>query len=396
VLRDPRRRYRVHYPALYGAAAAVSPGRRAMIGRPTALRRLLAWPRATGRSAHERRKGTRLAKLYEPTSIGGALLASAAAVWIAGNFAASPSTFTLLFFVGVTNGAIYALVALGFTLSYNLIGLINLPHGYVFVSGAVLSASLLATAGVDESRSFARNVPAMLLVLLIVMGLCGCLSAVIELVAYRRLANAPRLSRLVTSIGVLFILNNVIIVWTGSEPVALPDLLPEGALFSVMGVPYTWDKFIVLLSMACVLASLYFALQRTRFGRGIRAVAQDAVGAQLVGINVARTTTLGFFVAGALAGAGGELYALYFTNVSWDHALRLTLIAFTAVVLGGIESLVGAVIGALIIGITESFVNGFEWHSPGSEWTESVVLSVLIILLVLRPQGLLGEEPRLG
>jgi branched-chain amino acid transport system permease protein len=353
--------------------------------------------RETGRarsSSPEPRRSNRFAKVLGPSAIGGAFVASAVAVWIVGNFADSPSTFTLLLFVGVTNGAIYALVALGFTLSYNLIGLINLPHGYVFVSGAVLSASLLATAGVDESRSFAANVPAMLLVLLIVMALCGCLSAVIELVAYRPLANAPRLSRLVTSIGVLFILNNVIIVWTGSEPVALPDLLPRGAVFSVMGVPYTWDKLVVLLSMALVLAGLYFSLQRARFGRAIRAAVEDPVGAQLVGINVARTATLGFFVAGALAGAGGQLYALYFTNVSWDHALRLTLIAFTAVVLGGIESSVGAVLGALVIGVTESFANGFTWYSPGSEWTESLVLSVLIVLLVFRPQGLLGEEPR--
>jgi branched-chain amino acid transport system permease protein len=163
-----------------------------------------------------------------------------------------------------------------------------------------------------------------------------------------------------------------------------------------MGVAYTWDKLIVLLSMALVLASLYLVLEQTRFGRSIRAAIQDSVGAQLVGVDVARTVTLAFFLAGALAGAGGQLYALYFTNVSWDQALRLTLIAFTAVVLGGIESLVGAVIGAMIIGITESFVNGFEWYSPGSDWTESVVLSVLIILLVFRPQGLLGEEPRLG
>jgi branched-chain amino acid transport system permease protein len=310
--------------------------------------------------------------------------------------AASPSAFTFLLFVGITNGAIYALIALGFTLSYCSIGLINLPHGYVFMTGAVLSGHLLGTVGVDESTSFARNLPGMLMVLLIVVGVCGVLSAVIELVAYRPLRSAPRLSMLVTSIGVLFILNNIIIVWTDSKPVALPDLLPRGDVFSVMGVGYTWDKLIVLLGMSLVLASLYLALQRTRFGRSIRAAIQDSVGAQLVGVNVDRTVTLAFFLAGALAGAGGQLYALYFTNVSWDQALRLTLIAFTAVVLGGIESLVGAVIGAMIIGITESFVNGFEWYSPGSDWTESVVLSVLIILLVLRPQGLLGEDSRLA
>jgi branched-chain amino acid transport system permease protein len=356
--------------------------------------------RATGRRRSRRtapRKGRRhdpLEKLKEPRWIAGALLGSAIAVWLVGNLAASPSAFVFLLFVGITNGAIYALIALGFTLSYSSIGLINLPHGYVFLTGAVLSGHLLGAAGVDESSSFLRNLPAMLVVLLIVVGVCGLLSAIIELVAYRPLSNAPRLSRLVTSIGVLFILNNIIIVWTGSKPVALPDLLPRGDAFSVMGVAYTWDKVIVLISMVLVLSSLYLTLRRTRFGGSIRAAIQDSVGAQLVGINVARTVTLAFFLAGALAGAGGQLYALYFTNVSWDQALRLTLIAFTAVVLGGIESLIGAVIGAMIIGITESFVNGFGWYSPGSDWTESVVLSVLIVLLVLRPQGLLGEEQR--
>jgi branched-chain amino acid transport system permease protein len=349
--------------------------------------------RGTGtRKPHKRGP---LANIYKPRWIAGALLGSAVAIWIGGNLAADPSAFTFLLFVGITNGSIYALIALGFTLSYSSIGLINLPHGYVFLTGAVLSGHLLVAAGADDSNSFLRNLPAMLLVLLVVMTSCGLLSALIEIVAYRPLRNAPRLSRLVTSIGVLFILNNIIVAWTGSQPVALPALLPKGDAFTVMGVPYTWDKVIVLLSMALVLASLWLTLQRTRFGRSLRAAIQDSVGAQLVGVNVRRTFTLAFFLAGVLAGAGGELYALYFTNVSWDHALRLTLIAFTAVVLGGIESLIGAVIGALIIGVTESFVNGFDWYSPGSDWTQSVVLSILIILLVLRPQGLLGEEPRL-
>jgi branched-chain amino acid transport system permease protein len=317
-------------------------------------------------------------------------------VWIVGNTVTSPSAFTFLVFVGVTNGAIYGLLALGFTLSYKSIGLINLPHGYVFIVGAVLSSHLLATNAVDEGSNFMSRVPAMLVVLLIVMTSCGLLSAVIEIVAYRPLRHAPHLSRLVTSIGVLFILDNITLAWTGSAPVSLPHLLPKGDVFSVMGVGYSWDKLVVLLSMSLVLAGLYVTLQRTRFGSSIRATMQDSVGAQLVGVNVARTVTLTFFLAGALAGAGGQLYALYLTTFSWDHALRLTLIAFTAVVLGGIESLVGAVIGAMIIGLTESFVNGFDWYSPGSDWTQSVVLSLLIILLVLRPQGLLGEEPRLA
>ncbi len=313
-------------------------------------------------------------------------------VWIVGNLAASPSVFLFLLFVGVTNGAMYALVALGFTLSYTLIDLINLPHGFVFVSGAALCAYLLDALGVSEDSGFSEVALAFLITFLLVMTFCGLLSAVIELVAYRPLSNAPRQARLVTAVGVLFILDNIVLVRTGGAPITLPDLLPDGAVFTVMGVAYTWDKFVVLVSMGLVLAGLYLGLQRTKIGRSVRAVSQDSIGAKFVGINVARTATLGFFVAGALAGAGGELYALYFTTVTWDHALRLTLIAFTAVVLGGIDSLVGAVIGAMIIGLTESFVNGFTWHSPGSDWTLSVVLAIMIILLAVRPQGLLGTN----
>ena len=359
------------------------------------MRRLVAEQRtrATGPSAEsDRRRRSRLAKIARPRSVGAAFVGGAVVIWIVGNLATSPSSFVFLLFVGVTNGAIYALVALGFMLSYALIGLINLPHGFVVVSGAALCAYFLDAVGVNEGTSFAGAALAVLVTLLLVMCLCGLLSAVIEIVAYRPLGNAPRLSRLVTAVGVLLILDNIIVVWTGGAPLTLPDLLPREAVFSVMGVAYTFDKLVVLITMALVLAGLYFGLQRTKAGRSVRAVSQDSIGAQLVGINVARTVTLGFFVAGALAGAGGELYALYFTTVTWDHGLRLTLIAFTAVVVGGVESLVGAVIGAMIIGITESFVNGFTWYSPGSDWTLSVVLSIMIILLVLRPQGLLGKD----
>jgi branched-chain amino acid transport system permease protein len=324
--------------------------------------------------------------------LGAALVVLAVVVWIVANVAARPSSFVFLLFVGVTNGAIYALVALGFTLSYQLIGLINLPQGFIFVSGTALCAYLLGAFGVNEGSGAAGVALAVLATLLVVMGLCGLLSSVIELVAYRPLSDAPRLSRLVSAVGVLFILDNIIIGWTGGAPITLPALLPRDAVFSVLGVAYTLDRLVVLLSAGLVLACLYLGLHRTTLGRSIRAVSQNAVGAQLVGINVARTVTLGFFVAGALAGAGGELYGLYFTTITWDHGLRLTLIAFTAVVLGGIESLVGAVLGAMIIGITESFVNGFTWYSPGSEWSLSVVLSIMIMLLALRPQGLLGEN----
>ena len=308
------------------------------------------------------------------------------------NLVSDPSSFVFLVFVGVTNGAIYALIALGFSLSYALIEVINLPQGVVVVSGAAVCAYLLDTFGVTESSGFAVAIFAVLITLLLAMSFCGLLSLLIELVAYRPLSDAPRQARLVTAVGVLFIVDNVVLVWTGGVIMTFPDLLPRGAALTVVGVAYTWDKLLVLLIMGLVSAGLYFVLRRTRRGRSILAVSQDPIGAQHVGINVAATVTLGFVVVGALAGAAGELYGLYYTTVSWDASLRLTLIGFTAVILGGIGSLAGAVIGAMIIGITESFSNGFLWYSPGSDWTLSVVLSIMILLLVLRPQGILGTD----
>jgi Branched-chain amino acid transport system / permease component len=203
----------------------------------------------------------------QPRSVGAALVGGAVVVWIVGNLAANPSSFVFLLLVGVTNGAMYALVALGFTLSYTLIDLINLPHGFVFVSGAALCAYLLDALGVNEDSSFAGAALAVLITFLLVMSLCGLLSALIEVVAYRPLSNAPRQSRLVTAVGVLFILDNIVLVRTGGAPITVPDLLPNGAVFSVMGVAYTWDKLVVLVSMGLVLAGLYLGLQRTKVGR---------------------------------------------------------------------------------------------------------------------------------
>jgi branched-subunit amino acid ABC-type transport system permease component len=185
------------------------------------MRRLpaLRRSRVTGRSAERnRRRRTRLAKITRPRSVGAALVGGAVAVWIVGNLAASPSSFVFLLFVGMTTGAIYALVALGFTLSYTLIDLINLPYGFVVVSGAALCAYFLDALGVNEGSSFAEAALAVVITLLLVMSLCGLLSAVIEIVAYRPFSQAQRLSRLVTAVGVLFILENIILVRTGGHP----------------------------------------------------------------------------------------------------------------------------------------------------------------------------------
>jgi branched-chain amino acid transport system permease protein len=172
----------------------------------------------------------------------------------------------------------------------------------------------------------------------------------------------------------------------------VPNVLPKGDVFSVGGVTYTWEKLIVVLITVPVLLALVYLVQQTRQGKAMRATAQDRDAAAMMGINVNRTISFTFLIAGALAGAGGLVYALYFGQIRYDTGYSLGLIAFTAAVLGGIGNLPGAVLGALCIGFIQAFNEGLRWHSPGSDWTQSIVFSILILILVFRPEGLLGER----
>jgi branched-chain amino acid transport system permease protein len=193
-----------------------------------------------------------------------------------------------------------------------------------------------------------------------------------------------------------FILQNVGLAWKGANYVPVPNILPRGDVFKVghgaQAADYQWNKLIVLIVTVPVLVGLVFLVQRTRQGKAMRATAQDSDAAAMMGINVNRTISFTFLIAGALAGAAGLLYALYVTNVRYDQGFQLGLIAFTAAVLGGIGNLPGAVLGALLIGLIQNYNEGLNWHAPGSDWTQSIVFSILILILVFRPEGLLGER----
>jgi branched-chain amino acid transport system permease protein len=313
--------------------------------------------------------------------------------WLTVNAFKTPADFYRLFLIGLTNGAVYGLVALGYSLVYGILELINFAHGDVFMLGGMVSATFaLSWFTLDGSESAIVLWPLIIVILLVSMVFCGTLNATIELVAYRRLRNAPRLAPLITAIGMSFILQNVGLVWKGPRPVSLPQILPHGPVFTIGGVTYTWDKMIVLLFTVPVLLLLIWLVQKTKQGKAMRATAQDREAAAMMGINVDRTISFTFLIAGALAGVAGLLYALYVTNVRFDEGFRLGLIAFTAAVLGGIGNLPGAVLGALVIGMIEAFNNGLSWHSPGSDWTQSIIFSILILILVFRPEGLLGER----
>jgi branched-chain amino acid transport system permease protein len=309
--------------------------------------------------------------------------------WLAANFIRSPAIFLSLVLAGMTTGCIYALLAMGYTLIYAIIDTINFAHGDVFIFGAMISASIARQGGLGDASPGGQ-----VLVLVLMLAGAAALSAVIngliELAAFRPLRDAPRLAPLVASIGVVFILENILLVWQGNHFNSVEPVLPNGRIFRVYAIAFTWDKAIVVLLTLALLAALTLILRRTRYGKAIRATSQDREAAALMGINVNRTILTTFVLAGALAGAAGFVYLIYVTNVSWDQGFHLGLIALTAAVLGGIGSPAGAVLGAMIIGVTEALNDGLPWHAAGSDWTLTIVFLILIVILVLRPGGLLG------
>ena len=312
--------------------------------------------------------------------------------WLIVNFVKTPANVYDNFQIGLTNGAVYGLIAIGYSLVYGILELINFAHGDLFMLGGMMTATMVTALALSTGTAWFVLWPAILLCLLVAIVFCGGLNVVIERVAYRRLRNAPRLAPLITAIGISFILQNVGLIWKGSRPVSVENVLPGGTVFTLGGVEYTWRKLIVLLITIPVLLALIYLVQRTRQGKAMRATAQDREAAAMMGIDVDRTISFTFLIAGCLAGAAGLIYALYFTNVTFLTGFRVGLIAFTAAVLGGIGNLTGAVVGALVIGLVESFVNGLTWHSPGTNWTQSVIFGILILILVFRPEGILGER----
>src|SRR5436305_479133 len=266
-------------------------------------------------------------------------------------------------------------------------------NGDVFMLGSWISLSVAAhQIGLNASTSGFAVVWGLALTLLCAMAFCGILNVTIERLAYRPLRNAPRLAPLITAIGMSFILQDIGLNRLGPAPVSVPNILPTGAVFTIGGNEYRWSSLIVALTTFPILFVLIWLVQKTRQGKAMRATAQDQEAAALMGINVNRTISFTFLIAGALAGVAGLLYALYSTNIRYDQGFQLGLIAFTAAVLGGIGNLPGAVLGATLIGLIQSWNEGLPWHMPGSDWTQSIVFSILILILVFRPDGLLGAR----
>ena len=324
------------------------------------------------------------------STLGALVVTGAVGFWLVENFVRSPTIFLSLVLIGITTGCIYALVAMGYTLVYGIVDTINFAHGDVFIFGAMISASIARGAKLGHG-SPARDLLVLALMLGAAVALSAGISGLIELIAFRPLRNAPRVASLIATIGVVYILRNILLVWQGNNFNSVDPVLPGGRIFRIYAFSFTWDKLIVIGLTFGLLVGLVLILGRTRYGQAIRATSQDREAAALVGVNVNRTIFSTFVLAGALAGAAGFVYLVYVTNVSWDQGFHLGLIVLTAAVLGGIGSPVGAVLGALVIGVTEALNDGLSWHAAGSDWTLTIAFVILIVMLVLRPTGLVGK-----
>jgi branched-chain amino acid transport system permease protein len=312
--------------------------------------------------------------------------------WLIVNLIKTPTDFFNVLLIGITTGSVYALIALGYTLVYGILQLINFAHGDVFaLSGLFASTIVLSVFNLSETTSTLGIVGGLAATFLIAAAFGALVNSSIEFVAYRRLRQAPRLAVLITAVGMSFIVQNISLAIYNVNFKSIPPLISDNYLFSYRGVHYDWASLFVIFVTVPVLVFLTWVVKATKQGKAMRATSQDPEASAIMGINVNRTITFTFALAGGLAGVGATLFLVEF-NVRYDTGFELGLIAFTAAVLGGIGNLTGAVLGALCIGLIQAFNEGLSWNAPGSDWTRSIVFAILIAILVFRPEGLLGER----
>jgi len=295
--------------------------------------------------------------------------------------------------IGLTNGALFALVALGYTMVYGIIELINFAHGDVFMLGSFLALTLI---GALAGWGWNWEDPAMLcagigMLLIVVPIFCAAVNVSIDRIVYKPLRTAPKLAPLVSAIGVSFLLMNVGLLWGGAADRHFPDLVSrQNLLGEGAAIGFTVKDLMVVAITVPIMIALTLFVRLTRLGKAMRATAQNPVAAQLMGINVDRVIALTFAIGGALAGAAAVIYGLYINTVSYQMGFQNGLYAFTAAVLGGIGNIPGAVLGGLVIGLARAFGSAYV----GERWTSALVFVILIAILVFRPAGLLGTRTR--
>ena len=307
-----------------------------------------------------------------------------------------PAQFASQLVIGITNGAIIALIALGYTLVYGIIELINFAHGDNFMIGSFVGITVLSGtfaglqffAPITGEGGVLINIFGVLFALVVAMAACGLIGVGIERVAYKPLRNSPRLAVLITAIGMSFILQNIGLIWKGPAQVPFPELISSANILPSEAVIFRWkDLFVIAVTVPLLVALSYF-ISSTRQGKAMRAVAQDKEAASMMGINVNRTISITFLLGGILAGASGVMYGLFNGISVFNVGFTQGLFAFTAAVLGGIGNLSGAVVGGFLIGIIGSMADQYI----GVRWTSIVIFAVLILVLVFRPRGLLGDR----
>ena len=296
---------------------------------------------------------------------------------------------------GLVLGSIYALIALGYTMVYGVLGIINFAHGEVLMIGAMVSLSLLRlimgmTSGLPSWLT-------LLIVLPVTMAFCAGLSYWIERIAYRPLRNAPRLAPLISAIGMSILLQTIAMLIWSRNPMTYPQLLPSSPIeLGATGATITGKEIVIIVTAFVVMCGLLFLVEKTKLGRAMRATAEQTQIASLMGVNPNRVISITFMLGGALAGLAGVMIASNYGNVHFYMGFIPGLKAFTAAVLGGIGNLQGAMLGGLLLGLIESLGAGYIGELTGgvfgSNYQDIFAFLVLILVLVLRPTGLLGEK----
>ena len=294
---------------------------------------------------------------------------------------------------GLTLGSIYALIALGYTLVYGVLRLINFAHSEIFmigVFGSLLAMRMLGIADADPARAGISLIFTIVFVMLVSMIVAGLAAVVMERIAYRplRRRNAPRLAALITAIGVSLFLQELFALRFGRNYLQIPRVLEKRQLLDFHGANIRADKILVFVSALILMFILDRFVEKSRLGRGIRATSQSPETAALMGVNIDRVVMLTFLLGGLLAGAGGSLFGIFFEQTRFNIGFLPGIKAFTAAVLGGIGNIRGALVGGLTLGLLESYGAAVL----GGQWKDVFAFAVLVLVLLFRPTGLLGEK----
>jgi branched-chain amino acid transport system permease protein len=280
---------------------------------------------------------------------------------------------------GISLGSIYALIALGYTMVYGIIKLINFAHGDVFMVGAFVGFYAIKGWGLGFFPA-----------LLFSMAFCAVFGVLIERIAYKRLRNATRIAALITAIGMSLLIEYGVIYARGAQPEAYPDNVLPSTSFNLFGAQISGQSIFILSVSVGLMIILQFIVHRTKIGKAMRAVSHDMDAAKLMGINVDRTISYTFAIGSALAGAAGVIFGVYYTKIEPLMGIIPGLKAFVAAVLGGIGIIPGAMVGGLILGVVESVVSAMGF----SLWRDAAAFIILILILIFRPSGIFGKNTR--